>query len=105
MIRGTTPVHKFELPFDTADISTVRVIYAQGNSVLLEKSTEECRLDKQSIRVRLTQEETMLFDHRYKAQIQVRVLTKTGSALTSDVITVDVGKLLKDEVLVDDVQR
>lgn len=99
MIRGTTPTHIFNLPFDVEKISEVRVIYAQRDKPILIKTEKDCTLQDQTIKVNLTQEDTFKFDHRKEVQIQVRVLTTTGDVLTSYIQSVDAYKCLKDEVL------
>ena len=101
MRRGTTPTHTFTLPLDVSMLACVKVIYAQGGQVILEKENDGCVLDGNTVTVKLTQEETFLFDcHKKTVQIQVRVLTLGGEALASDVLRVDVEKCLDDEVLV-----
>lgn len=102
MMRGTTPTHTFHLPFDTSLVRSVRVIYLQrqlGNALRLTKETDACALDGAAIRVTLTQEDTLLFDSRLPVEIQLRVLTHTGQALSSKPIAVDVGECLDGEVL------
>lgn len=99
MIRGTTPIHTFTLPFDVSVIKTVKVIYAQDDIQLFCKRTEDCELDGSVIRVGLTQEETFLFDCKKQVQIQIRVLTLNGDSISTDVINVSVKKCLDYEVL------
>lgn len=99
MIRGTTPTHTFNIPFDTSMVKEVKVIYAQNDAVVLEKNTVDCTLDAQSISVTLTQEDTFLFDCKKAVEIQIRVLTLGGEALTSVPKKVGVSKCLDDEVL------
>ena len=99
MIQGTTPTHRFTIPFDAAVISKVRVTYAQREKVLLTKDETECSLDGNVIELKLTQEETLLFDEFSSVQVQVRVLTTAGDALASDLIRVPCGAILDKEVL------
>lgn len=99
MIQGTTPTHKFNIPIDSSIIQSVRITYAQQGKVLLTKETEDCRIAENVIELRLTQEETLLFDEFSSVQIQVRVLTTAGDALASDLIRVPCGAILDKEVL------
>lgn len=99
MIRGTTPKHTFTLPFDTSELEDVRVIYAQDDEVLFKKETADCTLDGNTVSVTLTQEETLKFDASKLAQIQLRVQTKGGDVLSTDVMVSYVGKCLDTEVL------
>ena len=99
MIRGTTPTHTFELPFDTAEIKEIKVIYAQDNEPLFCKRMDDCDVDGSNVSVKLTQEETFLFDHKKMVQIQIRVLTFGEDSLITAVMKVPVDKCLDDEVL------
>ena len=61
MIRGTTPVHTFELPFDTAEIKEINIAYAHNGVVVLTKEKADCSFEGNTVRVRLTQEDTLKF--------------------------------------------
>lgn len=98
-MRGTTPTHVFKLPFDVGDIKSVMVIYAQNDKEILRKNTDECTLLGNNIAVMLTQQDTLQFDHKYRAQVQVRCLKTDGTALASRVRKVTVEQCLNDEVL------
>ena len=98
MIRGTTPTHTFRHNIAAETIYKVRVIYAQDNVVILTKENEACTIEGDTIKVRLTQEETLKFNHKKFVQIQIRVLTLGGDALASKISIVEVDKLLESEV-------
>lgn len=100
MIRGTTPTHTFNIPFDTNLLSEVRVIYAQSDKVLFTKNNDDCTMNGNSISVTLTQHDTFKFDASKEVQIQLRVLTAAGEVLSSGVEIVGIAKCLDDEVLV-----
>ena len=71
----------------------------QNQVILLEKNADQCELNDNAATVTLTQDETFKFNCRKPVQIQVRVLTQDGDALTSGIKLVDVDKCLDDEVL------
>lgn len=100
MIRGTTPTHTFVIPMEAAGIKCVKVIYAQDDDTIVEKSTSDCTLEGNTISTVLTQEETLKFDCKKAVQIQIRVLTHGGQALASVIEKVGVSKCLDSEVLV-----
>lgn len=100
MFKGSTPTHTFELPFDVGLISNFKITYAQGGSIVLTKTPEDCTLEGNTISTKLTQEETLLFSCNLPVQIQVRVLTNNENALVSDILQVPVKKCLDNEVLV-----
>lgn len=100
MMRGTTPTHIFTLPFEAKLFSNIRIIYAQGDEQILVKEAKDCHIDGNTVTVRLTQEETFLFDCKKYVEIQVRVLTPGKDALNSDPIKVSVDRCLDNEVMV-----
>ena len=99
MIGGTTPTHTFNIPFDTSMLKEIKVLYTQNDALVLEKYTSDCKLDGATISVTLTQEDTFLFDYKKVVEIQLRVLTLGGEALTSVPEKVGVSKCLDNEVL------
>ena len=99
-MRGTTPTHVFTLPFETALVKAVKVTYAHNGQIVLEKETVDCEMEGNDIKLKLTQEETLLFDNNQLVQIQVRVLTQDGDALRSVIYHCHTGILLDDEVMV-----
>lgn len=99
MIRGTTPTHHFNLPFEASMISAVRAIYKQGTKEVLRKETPDFRLEGQRVSVDLTQEETFLFDCRTPVKLQLRVKTIRGQVLNTRTMVVSVAECLDSEVL------
>ncbi len=99
MIRGTTPTHTFQIPFNTNLLKEIRISYAQKDVVVVEKTTEDCKLDGMNITVKLTQEETLRFSENVMAALQLRVLLNDGNVLATPVMRLDVGELLQDEVI------
>lgn len=99
MRQGTTPKHTFTLPFDTGTVAKVRVTYAQGGVVKVVKKETDCEMFGDVISVRLTQVDTLCFNCKLKTDIQVRVVTRDGEVLASDIITVSTKRCLDHEVL------
>ncbi len=100
MIRGTTPTHTFLLPFEASEIRTLHVCYAQRGAVVLDKTKEDCTLEGNAVRVRLTQEDTLRFVAGDRVQIQLRVLTNEGDVFASRLLGAGVEDTLCEEVLV-----
>ena len=94
MIRGTTPIHIFELPFAASEIEKCSVTYKQGRDIKLKKTTEECILEEARIIVNLTQEDTLKFNSCTYVEIQLKVKIK-GS---DDVMATDPIKKTRDEI-------
>lgn len=97
MRRGSTPTHIFNISLDTNLISKVRILYAQNDRVVLRKEDADCTREGQKIIVKLTQRETLLFKQG-KVEVQLRVITPSGDSIPSKVYTVNVQRLLENEV-------
>ena len=92
MIQGTTPTHTFNLPFDSANIECLRIVYEQNKKVILAK--EECTKDGNKLELKLTQEETLMFDENIPVRIQLHVKFTNGEVGASKPTTVPVYELL-----------
>ena len=99
MIRGTTPLCEFTLPFETSLLAEAWVTFSQNGEVVLDRELETCECSGCTLAVKLTQEETLLLDCNCKTEIQVRVRTLEGEALASDIIKVGTDRILKDGVI------
>lgn len=99
MRQGTTPKHTFNLPFAIPEGAVVRIIYKQGDSVVLVKTDQDCEINESSVSVRLTQEETFSFNEKRKVRIQLRILTPEEEALESNIITRTVEECLEREIM------
>lgn len=99
MIRGTTPTHVFNIPIETSTLKEIRITYAQGNEEVFTKTTADCVLEGKTIKVSLTQEETLKFSHDKMVSIQLRVLTTSGKAMATKIEMLDVYDVLNEEVL------
>ena len=101
MIRGTTPTLEFTLPFDTSLIAEMYVTMAQDGKTALEKTLSDCSCSGTSVSLALTQEDTLRLQQqpRSLAEIQIRVRTTAGDALASDIMSVYVGRILKEGVI------
>lgn len=98
MIIGTTPTHKFIFPEEVTNITEIHVIYSQGDRIILVKTLEDCTIEGNEIKVRLTQEETFRFRHDSNIDIQLRV-RKGNDVFSSEITTVEPYKCLEREIL------
>ena len=99
-MRGTTPELTFNLPFDAGIIKSLYLTFTdKEKNIVLEKTEADFTLSGSTIKCELSQEETLLFDERTKARMQIRIVTTDGKALKSKVFTVDNDELLKDGVI------
>ncbi len=98
--RGTTPTHTFTLPFDSSFVKSLSVIYSQNDIKILTKRFADCTKDGKKISVRLSQRETLLFNTKDPVEVQIRVLTLEGDALSTAIEKIRVSDSLSEEVLV-----
>lgn len=101
MIRGTTPTLEFTLPFDTSLIAEMYITLTQNGTTMLEKTLSDRNCSGTSVSLTLTQEDTLGLQQqpRLQAEIQIRVRTTSGEALASDIMSVYVGRILKEGVI------
>ena len=99
MRQGTTPTHTFTIPFDASAAAEVRVTYSVGGRVILRKETEDCQMDGTTVRVKLTQEETLRFPAGHWFSAQLRALTTDGESMVSKIMREPVDPCLDSEVL------
>ena len=105
MYRATTPLHTFVFDVNpTETFKTILITYVQDNQIILEKGKEDLSVtasgeSEYEASLRLTQEETKLFNNKSSVKVQVRALTYDDEAVASAKMTVPVHDVLNDEVL------
>lgn len=99
MQRFTTPTHIFDLPIDTDEVSSLVIVYNQGNSTVLKKIKDDCELSGKTVKVTLTQEETSRFTAGVSVKIQMHLKTNDGSVPPTNILTVSCEECLDDEVI------
>lgn len=99
MIRGTTPLLEFIVPFDTSTLAEAWVTLAQNDEVVVDKRLRDCKVDPNKLSVRLTQEETLKLQAFRLTDIQIRVRTVEGEALASEIFAERTDRILKEGVI------
>ena len=103
MIKGTTPILRFNLPIETKLIKSAEIVMQyvdNAKTYTIERTLEECDVGENSISAVLTQEETLALPAPAVAKVQLRVLTFDDTALATLPFAVTVKELLKESVLV-----
>ena len=95
MKRGTTPINTFKTNIDLTG-ATVFVTYTQRGRIILEKTGADLEISEDAVVTRLTQRDTLGFDAVQKVSIQIRYVFPDGTAGASNIMTADVGEILKD---------
>ena len=98
MRRGTTPTHIFKTDLDLTGADAVYVTYQQYGKTVLEKDLSDMTVEEESLTVRLTQTETLLFREKPDGtvRIQIRARWPDGDALASNIIETTVKEILKE---------
>lgn len=99
MFRGTTPTVVFRLPVDTAMLAEAWVTFSQNEVTVIDKELKDLVLAGNALIVKLTQEETLMLDHEAIVEMQVRVRSVDGEAVTSDIMRDTVERILKEGVI------
>lgn len=99
MRQGTTTEHTFTIPLDASEISQARVTYTVGGRVVLRKETADCQMEGKTVRINLTQEDTLRFPAGHWFTGQLRALTISGDAVGSGPLREYVDPCLDGEVL------
>ena len=98
--RATTPTHPFECDVDLSIMAEIIITYSQRGIVVLEKRKKDCRIEGNTIFVKLTQEETLEFNPSYKVDIELTFKTLGGDVLKNeDPIIVTVKKSKNEDIL------
>lgn len=86
---------------ETSLIAEMYVTMTQNGKTVLEKTLSDCNCSGTSVSLTLTQEDTLKLQQqpRSQAEIQIRVRTTAGEALASDIMSVYVGRILKEGVI------
>lgn len=101
VIRGTTPLHEFELPLPLEIIKDIRITYGQNNKVVFTKEKNDCKIEEGKLSVRLTQEDTFEFRPGKKLYIEIRIQTIDEQVIqTEEPVVLRVINTLDEEVMI-----
>ena len=106
IVRGTTPTHKFVLPFSPLDVSDVIITYQQSGVTVVNKKIDSVTIDMSTnaLCVQLDQRETLSFSCGKKysdniVNIQIRIIKSDGSVYASNIIRDKISDILWDEIM------
>ena len=99
MPKGTNPWNTYKIPFDTSIVDKVRIVFAQRDGLKIKKTEKDAEMEGNTVKVRLTQEDTFRLNENLPVEHQIRVRTKAGDVFKSQVFTFTLTKCLDKEVL------
>lgn len=103
MTRGTTPTLTLKLKnCDVSLLDNVYITFKQNRyqNKVLEKTLDDISVDieKNTLTIRLTQEDTLYFCES-DVEMQLRAVTTNNQAVASKIIKLPVNRILKDGVI------
>lgn len=98
MKRGTTVYHKFHTNIDLRG-AKVYVTYKQKNRVIVEKTNKDIAINEDNVEVALTQADTLKMAVDEPIEVQIRYVTSDREANASNIITMNIGEVLKGGVI------
>ena len=101
MIRGTTPILHFTLPFEVSELSEYWITISQRyENIKIDKTSADCTASGSEITLMLTQEDTLKLMPDKPAYIQIRALTADDDyAIASTIVRCNVSDILKEGVI------
>jgi len=99
MTRGTTPTCRFALPFEASALSGWVISFAQRGVEKFSVEDSECTASGRTITATLSQADTLKLEAGVDAQIQLRGVSAGGTAVASEILTVEVKPVLKGGVI------
>lgn len=100
MSRGTTPSFSFHLSIPILGRETYYMTFRQHGQIILEKEDNQIiRVDKDTIKIKLKQEETLLFSSKFPIEVQIRTKYADGAAVVSNIMEFWLDDIIKDGVI------
>lgn len=98
--RGTTPTHQFRLPFEIDRVECLSITYGyrKNNEVVIKKTLEDCTVIDEYVILTLSQEDTLAFKNNSIIQVQMKVLSNSGTVVASSPYYLKVESVLDEEI-------
>lgn len=95
--RGTTPLLRFECPFEYQYITYYTITFSQDGQVILKVPMGNSRIyatENYLIKVQLTENDTNSFKHTFPLEAQLKVLNEDGEIWVGDIKHYQVHRIL-----------
>lgn len=106
MYRLTTPTHRFIMNIDPSGWTKFIISYAQHDTIILEKTEQDAHeievveQDKTYVlSIKLSQEETSLFNPNEAAYVQIRCQYDSGDTFASEILKFRVNNVMDDQII------
>jgi hypothetical protein len=100
--KGSTPSLFFNTNAPLTNIAKMWLTFQQCGQVILDKDeTDIAIVDSDTVKLKLTQEETLLFSSKYDIEVQLRIRYNgvAGATVTSAVSSFRMNEVIKHEVI------
>lgn len=100
MNKGSTPKIRFSTPLPAGEVVSLSVVFANDEgSILIEKDETDVTVGDYEISFTLSQIETLGLPDTGAVEAQIRIRDTSGTAYVSNIVRVDVGRVLKEGLL------
>lgn len=96
---GTNPWYTYNLPFDTSLVAKARLLIKQRDGLKVKMTEEDAVMEGNTIKFRLTQEDSFRLNAQLPAERQLRIKTVAGDLFKTKAVTYTINKCLDKEVL------
>lgn len=101
MFRGTTPTLIFAMPMDMANVSELCLAFSQNGRVIFEKRLKDFTISGNRLKLKLSEMDTLRLDSA-KTWVEMQFRLKIEEdILASNIMRVEVKRILCDEVFND----
>lgn len=99
MYTYTTPGFTFVLPDDASNYPVFRITFSQDDKTILTFTQDDCEIEGEKIRLRLTQSQSGIFTPDMNAWIEFRAMNLQGQVETIEAGAIMVKKSQNQEIL------
>lgn len=100
IFQGSTPSLYFNTNAPLYNVREIYMTFRQRGVIVLEKDKTAIGIvDKDTIRVKLAQEETLLLSSKYDIEPQLRIKYNDGSVVGSSIVPFKIEEVIKYEVI------
>ena len=96
--RGTTPTITFTTPFNSNMIVAGFITFTLRGKIIFDVNIndEAVTVEDEAIKLKLTQEQTLMFDEHDTNKVQIRLLLTTDDAVASNEVEIPIGGILRE---------
>lgn len=98
--RGADYEVEFELGIDLTEVQIMWVTFSQNGIKRFRKETEDVEVvDEHTLKVHLTQADTIALKPKRKASIQIKFANNDGTVDVTEILRRDVSELLDEDII------